>query len=264
MTIKPKRSLGQNFLLDKNIIKKIAEIGNIKSNDIVIEIGPGTGNLTDSILKKNPKKIFVIEKDYNLAKLLYEKFKNKIIIINKDILKFEPTFFSNEKCIVFGNLPYNISTEILATWITENEKFKSYKKLILMFQKEVAERIVAKTNSKDYGRLSIISNWRLEVKKEFNVSPNAFFPKPKIDSTLLSFVPKKQYFKIKNPKNIEKITKVFFNQRRKMIKKPLGQIFKNADDVVKKLKLNMNLRPQNLSPLNYFEITKEYEDQLIN
>ena len=260
MKIKPKKSLGQNFLSDKNIIKSIVDIGNIKNNNVIIEIGPGTGNLTEFILKKKPKKFFVIEKDSNLVKLLYERFNNKINIINNDVLNFKLNIISKEKFIIYGNLPYNISTQILAKWITDREKFESCKKLILMFQKEVANRIIAKTNSKNYGRLSIISNWRLDVKKEFDISSNSFFPKPKVDSTLLSFIPKRKYYNINNPENLEKITKIFFNQRRKMIKNPLKQIFKNPNIVIKKLNLDVNLRPQNLSPLNYFEITKEYED----
>tara|TARA_B100000378_G_scaffold277157_1_gene276705 strand:- start:131 stop:922 length:792 start_codon:yes stop_codon:yes gene_type:complete len=260
MKIKPKKSLGQIFLSDKNIIKSIVDIGNIKNNNVIIEIGPGTGNLTEFILKKKPKKFFVIEKDSNLVKLLYERFNNKLNIINKDVLKFKLNIISKEKFIIYGNLPYNISTQILTKWIKDREKFESCKKLILMFQKEVANRIIAKTNSKNYGRLSIIANWRLDVKKEFDISSNSFFPKPKVDSTLLSFIPKRKYYNINNPENLEKITKIFFNQRRKMIKNPLKQIFKNPDIVVEKLNLDVNLRPQNLSPLNYFEITKEYED----
>jgi 16S rRNA (adenine1518-N6/adenine1519-N6)-dimethyltransferase len=260
MKIRPKKSLGQNFLSDKNIIKSIVEIGNIEDNNTVLEIGPGTGNLTEFILKKKPKSFFVIEKDYNLVKILYEKFNNKINIINKDVLNFELNEVTKEKVIVYGNLPYNISTEILIKWITNNKKFELCKKLVLMFQKEVADRIIAKTNSKNYGRLSIISNWRMDIKKEFDISPNCFFPKPKVDSTLLSFEPKKKYFNIKKPYNLEKITKVFFNQRRKMIKNPLKQIFKKPDIILEKLKLDINLRPQNLSPLIYFKITKEYED----
>ena len=260
MKIRPKKSLGQNFLSDKNVLKSIVKIGNIKNNNTILEIGPGTGNLTEFILKKKPKNFFVIEKDYNLVKFLYEKFDNKINIINKDVLNFELNAISKEKIIVYGNLPYNISTEILTKWITDKKKFESCEKLIFMFQKEVADRIIAKTNSKNYGRLSIISTWRMDVKKEFDINPNCFFPKPKVDSTLLSFEPKKKYFNLKNPNNLEKITKVFFNQRRKMIKNPLKQIFKNPYIIVQKLKLDTNLRPQNLSPLNYFEITKEYED----
>ena len=259
MKIKAKKSLGQNFLIDKNIIKSIVNVGDVKKNNVILEVGPGTGNLTEYILKKNPKKIFVIEKDSNLVNLLNGKFSDKINILNKDVLKFDLNNISKEKIIIFGNLPYNISTKILTQWITTPEKFKCYKKLILMFQKEVADRILAKTNSRNYGRLSIISNWRLNIKKEFNISPQCFFPKPKVDSTLLSFVPKKEFYYIKNPENLEKITRIFFNQRRKMIKNPLKQIFKNPERVAVNFKLNLNLRPQNLSPLTYFNITREYE-----
>ena len=197
MEIKPKKSLGQNFLTDKNIIQSIINVGNITKESVVLEVGPGTGNLTDFILKKKPKKIFVVEKDKNLVDLLNKKFKEKTNIINQDILKFKLNSISNENLIIYGNLPYNISTEILIKWIVEQEKFLSCEKLILMFQKEVADRILAKTNSKNYGRLSIISNWKLDIKKEFNISSKCFFPKPKVDSTLLSFVPKKNFFYIK-------------------------------------------------------------------
>ena len=259
MVVRPKKSLGQNFLVDNNIINIITQAGNINSDDVVLEIGPGTGNLTEHILKKNPKKIFVIEKDSNLVNLLNRKFSDKINILNKDILKFDLNNISKEKIIIFGNLPYNISTKILTQWITAHEKFNCYKKLILMFQKEVADRILAKTNSSNYGRLYIISNWRLNIKKEFNISPQCFFPKPKVDSTLLSFVPKKEFYYIKNPENLEKITRIFFNQRRKMIKNPLKQIFGKPDMILEKLKIDINLRPQNLSPLTYFNITREYE-----
>ena len=263
MKILPKKSLGQNFLIDNEILNLVANLGSITSNDIVLEVGPGTGNLTEKILKKKPKKIIVVEKDRNLSIFLKKKFNNNIEIVNDDILNYNQEIYYNKKIIIFGNLPYNISTKILTQWITTTEKFKCYKKLILMFQKEVADRILAKTNSKDYGRLSIISNWRLNIKKEFNISPQCFFPKPKIDSTLLSFVPKKEFYYIKNPENLEKITRIFFNQRRKMIKNPLKQIFKNPEKVAVNFKLNLNLRPQNLSPLTYFNITREYE-RLIN
>ena len=259
MEIKVKKSLGQNFLTDKNVIKSIVDIGIIEDNDVILEVGPGTGNLTEFIFKKNPKQIYAVEKDYNLVNFLNEKFEGKIKIINEDILNFKINNISNEKFIIYGNLPYNISTQILTQWIVDQKQFASIKKLILMFQKEVANRIIAKINSKNYGRLSIISNWKLNIKKEFDINPKSFFPKPKVDSTLLSFVPKKDFFHIKKPANLEKITRIFFNQRRKMIKNPLRQIFKNPDQIAEKLKLNINLRPQNLSPKNYFDITTEYE-----
>ena len=259
MEIKAKKSLGQNFLTDKNIIKEIVNVGNINNEDVIFEVGSGTGNLTEYILKKNPKKIFLIEKDKNLVNILNKKFNRAVNIFNKDILKFNLNNISNKKIIIFGNLPYNISTQILTQWITHDNNFGTYKKLILMFQKEVADRILAKTNSKNYGRLSIISNWRLEIKKEFNISSQCFVPKPKVESTLLSFIPKKNFFRFNNPKNLEKITRIFFNQRRKMIKNPLKQIFMEHKKIAKNFKLDLDLRPQNLDPLTYFKLTKEWE-----
>ncbi len=260
MLIKAKKSLGQNFLIDKNIINKIVNTGNIKEHDVILEVGPGTGNLTESILKKKPKKIFVIEKDKNLTNFLKKRFNDKITIINNDILKISEDSIFDEQLIIFGNLPYNISTQVLAKWIVNDYQKKWYKSLILLFQKEVADRILAKTDNKNYGRLSILSNWKLKIEKITNISASCFSPKPKVESTLLKFTPKKKYFEIKNSKNLETITRIFFNQRRKKIKKPFNQIFKDSNKIVKKLNINVNLRPQNLSPETYYKITKEFEN----
>ena len=238
MKIKPKKSLGQNFLIDKNIIKLIINLGGIVEDNILVEVGPGTGNLTEQILLKNPKKLILIEKDKNLAKLLIEKFNNKIMLINDDILNVEENELSDKKMIIFGNLPYNISTQILAKWIKHKNLNSICKKFILMFQKEVADRILANTNQKNYGRLSILSSWRLNIKKIKEISPKSFFPSPKVKSTILLIEPKTNFFEIKNPKNLEYITSVFFNQRRKMINKPLSILFKNKDEISKKLELN--------------------------
>jgi len=258
--IKTKKSLGQNFLVDKNIIKKIVDTGNITNSDVILEVGPGTGNLTELILKKKPKKIFVVEKDKNLSNLLKKKFENQITVINNDILKIKENLIFDDELIIFGNLPYNISTQILSKWIVNDYKKKWYKSLILMFQKEVADRILAKTNSKNYGRLSIISNWKLKIEKIMNISSSCFYPKPKVESTLLKFSPKNKYFEIKNSKNLETITRIFFNQRRKKIKKPFNQIFKNSKKIISKLNINVDMRPQNLSPETYYKITKEFEN----
>jgi len=258
--IKAKKSLGQNFLKDNNILNRIVDIGSIKDN-FVLEIGPGTGNLTREILKKNPKKMLVIEKDEKLSLLLSQNFKDQLIIINDDVLNIDEKKLNKEKLTVIGNLPYNISTEILCKWII-NLKDSNFwfNELILMFQKEVAERIIADFNTSKYGRLSIISNWKLNIKKICDISPNSFFPKPKIDSTLLYFTPKKNFIKLDEPKNLEKITRIFFSQRRKMIKKPYNQIFNGNNEILNKLKINLNLRPQNLDFLTYYNLTKEYEN----
>jgi len=260
LKIIPKKSLGQNFLTDQNIIDKIIETVEIK-NKSVLEIGPGTGNLTNNILKKNPKKILVIEKDQNLAEILKEKLDSKINIINDDVLSINENNLDKDILTVFGNLPYNISTEILCKWILniKNNKFW-FDNLILMFQKEVADRIVANFNTKNYGRLSIISNWKLEVKKICDVKPYSFYPKPKVDSSVLLLKPKLNFFPIENSKNLEKLTRVFFMHRRKMLKKPYNQLFNGDIKIANKLKINLNLRPQNLNFETYYKLSREYEN----
>ena len=258
MRVKAKKSLGQNFLIDKNILKKIVEVGNINSNDKVLEIGPGTGNLTEYIVKANPKTIIVVEKDFNLTKLLKNKFKKKVKIINDDILKITEDFY-NEKFIIYGNLPYNISTQILAFWCL-SKKIK-VKKLILMFQKEVADRIVAKVNTKNYSRITILSNWKFYIKKLFDINPECFSPRPKIKSSLLEFTPKKNIVDIKYPKNIEKITNIFFSQRRKMVKKNFMKLFKNYDEVSKLVNIRLTDRPQNIPIEKFLEIIKIFENK---
>ena len=256
--IKAKKSLGQNFLIDRDILKKIVSTTPI-TNKIIVEVGPGTGNLTSFILKNKPKKMFVIEKDNELANNLGETFKDKITIINDDILNINESLLFHDKVTVFGNLPYNISTEILSKWIINLKENSWFDCLVLMFQKEVADRIISKFNSSKYGRLSILTNWKLNVKKICDIKPESFSPRPKIDSSLLFFSPKKNFFKIKNPKNLEKITRVFFNHRRKMLKKPFNQLFNGDQRVLDKLKIDLKLRPQNLDYDIYYKLTSEYE-----
>ena len=259
MRIIAKKSLGQNFLTDENVLEKITQVAKIHKKNI-LEIGPGTGNLTEYILKKNPNYLTVIEKDETLCQKLLLRFKDNIKIINKDILKENLEDISSKaKFTVFGNLPYNISTEIICNWVLNLKETYWFDELILMFQKEVADRIIAKENTSQFGRLSILLNWRLNIKKVFNISPNSFFPKPKIDSSLLHFTPKSEFQNFKNSKNIEIVTRTFFNQRRKMIKNPLKQLFKNPVEISERLNINLNLRPQNLSLTQFYEIIREYE-----
>ena len=256
---KAKKSLGQNFLIDENILNIITNVTQIKDKNI-LEVGPGTGNLTSFILKKKPKNFSVIEKDDNLANELENRFEDQIKIINKDILQIDETNIFSEKVTVFGNLPYNISTEILTKWIINlNDNFW-FDHLVLMFQKEVANRIIANFNTSDYGRLSILANWKLNIKKICDIKPNCFSPKPKIDSTLLFFSPKKNFYKIQNPKNLEMITRIFFNHRRKMIKKPFNKLFNGNLEILDKLKINLNLRPQNINFDTYYRLTNEFEN----
>jgi len=257
--IRAKKSLGQNFLIDRNILKIISEVTSIKDK-IILEIGPGTGNLTSFILKKKPKKFIVIEKDNDLASNIAEIFKDQLNIINDDVLNVDENSLASEKITVFGNLPYNISTEILSRWIINLKNDFWFDRLVLMFQKEVADRIIAKFNSSYYGRLTILSNWKLNIEKICDIKPESFSPRPKIDSSLLVFSPKENFFKINDPKNLEKITRVFFNHRRKMIKKPYNQLFNGNQKVLDKLKIDLSLRPQNLNFETYYKLTNEFEN----
>jgi len=262
---KPKKSLGQNFLIDKNIINKIIKIGNINKNSDIMEIGPGYGNLTKCIIDENPKNILAIEKDRSLFFFLKKKFQNikNLKIVNEDILNIIKKKKSNNSLIVLGNLPYNISTQILASLIILKKWPPWYNLLILMFQKEVADRIIAKPNTKEFSRLTVLSNWRLEIKKHFDVSKNSFFPKPKVNSTVLSFKPKKNNFlNLKNPKNLEKVTQILFSNRRKMINKNLKRIFKKKLFLLENLNIDLSKRPEELDNEVFYKIAIEYEKLL--
>ena len=260
--MKLKKSLGQNLLIDKNIIEKITSLEKL-NNQTILEIGPGSGNLTNKIFEENPKKMFLIEKDQRFYKIINEKFKFKenFEIVDDDILKFNLDNFAFKNVIVFGNLPYNISTQILAKFISVKKWPPFYKKIIFMFQKEVAERIVAKSNTTNFSRISILTNYRLDIIQNFNVSKNCFFPRPNVESKIIVFTPKLNYnYKIKSIKNLEKITNMFFSNRRKMVNKVFAKIFKDHEYVAKKLNINLESRPQELSCNDYFKITEFLEN----
>ena len=212
-----KKSLGQNFLIDLNIVKKIINLTAISDKNI-LEIGPGKGALTDEILKNKPRSLTLIEKDNLLSNELKLKYDNnkKIRIYNKDVLKFNFEKKLEKDTIIFGNLPYNIASQILVNIIKFKKWPPKYSCLIFMFQKEMADRIIGKYGTSKYGRLSILTNYRLNLLNKFNISPNCFFPKPKIDSTVLFLKPNSKIKnKIKNIKNLEKITHIFFQKKEK-------------------------------------------------
>ena len=256
-----KKSLGQNFLIDKNVIKKIINLSKIKDKNI-IEIGPGEGALTNEILKAKPKSLILIEKDFKLFVTLKKKFiKNKKIkIYCEDILKFDFQKIKNNNFIVFGNLPYNISSQILVKFIKQSNLKTKFNELIFMFQKELGEKILGAFPSSNYSRISILRNYRLKILKKFLVSPNCFSPKPKITSMVIHFkFYENQEINIKDISNLEKITNIFFSNKRKMINKNINKILtKNQINKIAGLKLN--LRPSNLKPDIFYKITQLYEE----
>tara|TARA_Y100000590_G_scaffold452209_1_gene594898 strand:+ start:858 stop:1652 length:795 start_codon:yes stop_codon:yes gene_type:complete len=258
-----KKSLGQNLLVDENILNKISALDSIRDK-IIFEIGPGTGNLTEIILKKNPKKILLVEKDKRFCEILSKKFnlKENQDIFNEDILKFN--FNSNTNAeVIFGNLPYNISTQILAKFIKLGNWPPFFKKIIFMFQKEVADRILAKPNTKEYGRITVLTNFRLDIIDSFKISRKCFLPVPDVDSKIIIFKPKfKVNYNIVDIKNLEKITQLLFSGKRKMINKAFSKIFKNYKEIAKLLNIDLKKRPAELLCDEYYKITEHYEKTL--
>ncbi len=207
-----KKSLGQNYLIDKNIIKKILSLTELRNQNI-IEIGPGQGALTEEIIKLKPKSFSIIEKDNLLAENLKNKFAKikNVKVYNNDILNFNLEKICKINTTIIGNLPYNISSQILVKIVKFKKWPPKYSNLVLMFQKELGEKIIGKYPSSKYGRLSIIANLRLQFVKKFLVSSNCFFPKPKVTSMVIHFKNKKKYNdNIKRISNLEKITSIFF------------------------------------------------------
>jgi 16S rRNA (adenine1518-N6/adenine1519-N6)-dimethyltransferase len=259
--IRPKKSLGQNFLIDNNIINKIVNLSDVNNNDI-IEIGPGTGNLTEKIIAQNPKSLMLIEKDRELTVDLKTKFINQknLEIFNEDILKFNLEDKIKKGSTVIGNLPYNISSQILVRLIKFKKWLPKYKKLILMFQKEVADKILAKHKSSDFGRLAVLTNARLKITNSFNISQNCFYPVPKVKSTVLVFEPIiNNNFSVNDISNLEKITHIFFSKKRKMVNKAFNSLFKNPLQIAKKMNIDLSLRPNQLSEQEYYKITEYFE-----
>ncbi len=258
-----KKSLGQNFLIDKNIIRKIVNQADVKGKHIV-EIGPGKGALTDEILSKNPKSLTIVEKDNFFFSNLKKKYlsQNNIKILNEDILKINLENILKKNSIIFGNLPYNISSQILVKILKLKHSPKRFSDLIFMFQKELGEKIIGKFSTKNYGRLSILTNYRLIFKNKFFISPNCFFPKPKVNSVLIHFTPKtKNEIYINKIENLEKITNILFSNRRKMINKNIKKIL-NQNQIKKIKEIRLNSRPSDLKPDIYYKITKIFEKGL--
>ena len=236
-----KKKWGQNFIQDENIIKKIITIIDPKKNDSIIEIGPGKGALTKHLL--NSKKITAIEIDPILCSYLNQKFDSKLEIVNQDFLKFQLNKYSNYNKII-GNLPYYITTPIIFK-VLENP---FWNEAIFMIQKEVADRIVAKPGNKTYGRLSVMVQIIADVEKEINVTKNIFYPKPKVDSSIIK-ITLKQKNSVKNIEIFSEIVKKAFGQRRKILKNSLQNIIP-LDSYIKYI----NKRPEELSVENYAEI----------
>ena len=248
-----KKSMGQHFLINKSILKKIVSLEDIE-NKIIFEIGPGQGALTKAILKNKPKKLILIEKDKDLKNFLLklqEKFKDIISLINDDILNLNLKDFNYNKIRIISNLPYNIASTLIIKLIMDFDIIES---MVLMVQKEVAERLSAKVSTSFYSRLSVLIQLHAEVEKVFDVGPNNFNPKPKVESTIIKIMP---YKKLKfNYDRLDNVLKISFRQRRKTIKNNLKTFLVDAEKKISKCGIDPNSRPQDLEPSDFAKLSK--------
>lgn len=255
------KALGQNFLLDQNITDKIIrtslaaqQLANFNEADIY-EIGPGPGGLTRAILKALPATLTVIEMDnrcINIMEELKDKTGNIMQIVNDDALKYNISVNKNKATHIISNLPYNISVPLLIKWLYQISDFKS---LTLMFQKEVADRIMASTHNKNYGRISILAQLQCKITKLMDLSPECFVPAPKIWSSVLLFQPQNNPLSEEQIKKIEKISAQAFSARRKMIRQSLKS-FSNLSDVCEKLQIPQTSRPEELTPQQFLSLAE--------
>ena len=253
MNIKNKKSLGQNFIFDKNYLKKISNFIVSNSDNILIEIGPGPGTLTEFLNEKNFKKLILIEKDSRLLSDLKKTFSsNKIEIFNEDALNFDFQINDLKNSIIVGNLPFNISVDLLYLWTKLKKWPPNQVKMVLMFQKEVANRIMADPNNKSYGKLSIVIQSRYRINKLLDVPSSLFTPPPKVDGTILEFTPHNDY-RLIDIEKIDEVSKSAFSQRRKKIKNNMSKYIHILD----MLSIDKNLRPENLNVNDYCEIAKK-------
>lgn len=250
-----KKKFGQNFLTSENILDKIVAVaGNIENKNI-LEVGPGPGGLTTSILKQKPKKLISVEIDNDLFEILKVEFDkyNNFEVINEDALKINESEYFNNNINVIANLPYNVGTNLLLKWLNNIQLFESF---TLLLQKEVVERIVAKPCTKDYGRLSIITQALCDAKKMFDIKPESFIPPPKVMSSVVYIKPKQNIENI-NIKKLGIITQTLFSQRRKKIKNAINLLLKqniiNSNSI---MDIDLDKRAEELSVDEYINLSK--------
>ena len=260
--IAPKKKFGQNFLTDKSVVERIISSAGQLENKTILEIGGGTGNLTKYLMKAKPKRLLVIEIDKDYIETLKGVLKSKnveTLLISKDILRTDIYSYFSEPPVIFGNLPYNISTKILAKLLVPADRKKGWEKLLLMFQLEVANRIVAAPNTKQYGRLSLFSQFYSNPSLEFQIPKTSFFPIPKVESALVKFQSNSNKNDEYNGVLFQEIIKKSFQGRRKMIKNTLKNSYKDISTIMKICNIPENSRPENINLQQFCNLTKEID-----
>ena len=254
LLFRPKKHLGQNFLRDSVILDVIVGSINEISSGIIIEIGAGLGSLTERMLKYGANKVIAIEKDTRCIEHLSElanRYPDRLIIINDDVLYIDFRKLASQPCKIVANLPYNISSQILFKIFDD---IGLYQQIILMFQKELANRITAIPDNKSYSRISVISQLLADVTRVTDVPARCFEPVPKVDSTILEFIPKAQLYSQEDYQHILRVTKSLFAQKRKTLFNNMKYICSDPEYILCKLGINGNLRAENLTIQQFLSI----------
>ncbi len=263
--LRAKKSLGQNFILDQNLTDRIALAAGPLEDSHVLEVGPGPGGLTRSLLRHGACSVIAIEKDDRCLAALADvaaAFSNRLQVVEADALKIDEARLLSEHEIgnvrVVANLPYNVGSKLLIKWLLVPEWPPWYRSLSLLFQKEVAERIVAAPGSKAYGRLSVMANWRCSTRIAFDIPPRAFTPPPKVTSSLVVLTPHADVKPQFAPTDLEAVVAAAFSQRRKMVKASLRQLGVPTDQMLKDADIDPSVRAENIDVEGFCRLTEAY------
>lgn len=260
-----KKSLGQNFILDLNLTRRIARAGGAVDGRTVIEIGPGPGGLTRGLLMEGAKRVIAVERDSRCLPALAEigeRYAGRLSVHEGDALKADWARLlgsSSGKAIIAANLPYNVATTLLIGWLEADPWPPWWDRMVLMFQKEVAERIVAEPGSKDYGRLSVIAQWRSEAYIALTLKPDAFTPPPKVSSAVVVFTPREAPQPACSVKALGRVTAAAFGQRRKMLRASLKTLVPNPEELLDAAGISPELRAERLTVRDFAKLALIYE-----
>lgn len=261
----PKKSLGQNFLFDLNLTMRIARAAEPLENTTVVEIGPGPGGLTRALLALGARRVVVIERDQRAIAALEEiaaRYPGRLEIVAGDALSVDPRErLGPERARVVANLPYNISTPLLIGWLTVEPWPPWYDSLLLMFQREVAERIVARPGSKSYGRLSVLAGWRTDAKILFDVAPSAFVPPPKVTSSVVRLTPRPVPLAC-DPLALQRVTEAAFGQRRKMLRQSLKTLGVDAAALLTQAGIEPTARAEQIPVEGFVALANVFSGQV--
>ena len=257
-----KKSLGKNFLFDLNLTRRIARAAGANEGGVFYEVGPGPGGLTRALLSEGATKVIAVERDERCIPALEQiagAYPGRLEIVQADALTLEePALFKGETVRVAANLPYNVGTALLVKWLTADTWPPFWQSLTLMFQREVAERIVAKPNTDAYGRLSVLSQWRTKPKILFDVARQAFTPPPKITSAIVRLEPLTEPVAPCELHDLEKVTEAAFGQRRKMLRQSLKQIAPDAESLLSAAAIDPTRRAETLSITEFAALARAF------